>query len=197
MLGSSRWSTLLEQSYNAVRISWNNSSRYISFESTGEIIIYDSPYAKAQANPTKRASFDYEGCKYYHGDNKKVGKIGTNAWYNNSDYRGLVFDLENDAGYMCWAARDSSDGNYIMKLAYYHNNRYETQTVNGVRKSVLAQKKGLYFHTETYANGNLYLDDTYNIAKLNNGGVAYAGKFNFGTRSAYKSVPLYLIGLLK
>lgn len=184
MLGSTKWSSLLEQSYNAVRISWNNSSRYISFESTGEIIIYDSPYAKSQANPTKRASFDYEGCKYYHGDNKKVGKIGTNAWYNNPDYRGLVFDLEKDAGYMCWAARDTPTGTYSYKLAYFHNDRYETQIIDGESKSVLAQKKGLYFATDTYTKGYLYLEDNYNIAQINGGGVAYAGSFSFGTRTA-------------
>lgn len=191
MLGSTKWSSLLEQSYNAVRISWNNSSRYISFESTGEIIIYDSPYAKSQANPTKRASFDYEGCKYYHGDNKKVGKIGTNAWYNNPDYRGLVFDLENDAGYMCWAARDTSNGNYNIKLAYFHNDRYETQKIDGQDKSVLVQKKGLFFCTNTYANGYLYLDDTYYIAKYNGGGAGYFGPFSFSTRLSDKNGGYY------
>ena len=184
MLGSTKWSTLLEQSYNAVRISWNNSSRFISFEPSGEMKIYDSPYAKAQENPKLRAMFDYEGVKYYYGDNKKVGKIGTNAWHNNDNYRGLVFDLENDAGYMCWAAKDTANGTYNVKLAYYHMDRYETQIVSGQSRSVLAQKKGLFFCTNTYANGNLFLDDTYNIAKYNGGGVGYAGPFSFGTRSS-------------
>lgn len=183
MLGSTRWSSLIQQSYNDVRLSWNNSSRFISFESTGDIVIYDSAYAKSQANPTKRAVFDYEGCKYYYGDNKKVGKIGTNAWYNNPNYRGLVFDLENDAGYMCWAARDTANGSYNVKLVYLHNDRYETQTINGQSKSVLAQKKGLYFATDTYTKGYLYLEDNYNIAQIDGGGVAYAGTFSFGART--------------
>ena len=158
--------TKITQNYNSVRIAWNQNSQYIAFED-GKLKVYDSSASTHQL----KATFDYNGSHFFHKSNTdEVGKIGTNHWTGNDNYKGLVFDLEANSSYMCWAAKDSSsDSNYNVKLAYYH-------------KSKTDRYKGLYLECNTYANGNLYLNDYYNIAKFSDG-VAYAGKFSFGTRT--------------
>ena len=45
-----------------------------------------------------------------------VGYIGTNQMINTPTAKGLVFDLETDGSYMCWANRDGST--YTAKLIY-------------------------------------------------------------------------------
>lgn len=159
--------TKIRQDYYSVQIAWNSISQYIAFES-GKLKIYDG----TGSNKKLKATFDYNGSHFFHKDDtKEVGKIGTNNWSGEESYKGLVFDLEANSSYMCWAAKDSSsDSNYGVKLAYYH-------------KSRSGRYKGLYFECDTYANGNLYLDNYYNIAKYDNGGVGYAGSFSFGTRA--------------
>ena len=74
MLGSTRWSTLLQQSANAIQIAWNNISKYFQFEA-GELCIYDSGVDSEQKLRTK---FNDEGNHFYRDDNY-VGKIGTNS----------------------------------------------------------------------------------------------------------------------
>lgn len=166
--------TKIRQNYYSVQIAWNNISQYISFED-GKLKIYDD----TGSNKKLKSTFDYNGSHFFHkDDNNEVGKIGTNNWTGNTNYRGLVFDLEANSSYMCWAAKDSSnDSNYNVKLAYYHQSRS-------------GRYKGLYFECDTYANGNLYLNNYYNIAVFSDG-VGYAGKFSFGTRSLSNGVYNY------
>lgn len=77
VVGTNRWSTLLQQSANDVKIAWNNISEYIQFES-GELRIYDSADAD---NQKLRAKFNDSGNHFYR-DDYYVGKIGTNYWGN-------------------------------------------------------------------------------------------------------------------
>ena len=77
VVGDDRWSTLLQQSANDVKIAWNNISKYIQFEA-GEIRIYDSAVAATQK---LRSKFNDAGIHFYRDDNY-VGKIGTNYWGN-------------------------------------------------------------------------------------------------------------------
>ena len=47
-------------------------------------------------------------------DNIDIGKLGTNSFESNPNYRGLVFDLEHTAQYICWASkRNLSDTSYV------------------------------------------------------------------------------------
>ncbi len=163
---NSQLGTKIRQDPTSVQIAWNGISQYISFES-GKIKIYDG----TGSDKKLKSTFDYNGSHFFHkNDSDEIGKIGTNNWNNEPNYKGLVFDLEANSSYMCWAAKDSSsDANYNVKLAYYH-------------KSRSGKYKGLYFECDTYANGNLYLNNYYNIAVFSDG-VGYAGKFSFGTRT--------------
>lgn len=113
-LNSSELSTKIQQNASAVKIAWNNISKYIQFES-GELRIYDSAVSSSQKLVSK---FNYNGCHFYRND-YYVGKIGTNELQSDSFKKGLNFDLESNGAYMTWASKDSSSANvYTMKWTY-------------------------------------------------------------------------------
>ena len=113
-LNSSELSTKIQQNASAVKIAWNNISKYVQFES-GELRIYDSAVTSSQKLVSK---FNYNGCHFYR-NNYYVGKIGTNELQSDSSKKGLNFDLESNGAYMTWASKDSSSANvYTMKWTY-------------------------------------------------------------------------------
>jgi len=113
-LNSSELSTKIQQNASAVKIAWNNISKYVQFES-GELRIYDSAVTSSQKLVSK---FNYNGCHFYRND-YYVGKIGTNELQSDSSKKGLNFDLESNGAYMTWASKDSSSENvYTMKWTY-------------------------------------------------------------------------------
>lgn len=113
-LNSSELSTKIQQNASAVKIAWNNISKYVQFES-GELRIYDSSVTSSQKLVSK---FNYNGCHFYRND-YYVGKIGTNELQSDSSKKGLNFDLESNGAYMTWASKDSSSANvYSMKWTY-------------------------------------------------------------------------------
>lgn len=118
-LNSSDLSTKIQQNASAVKIAWNNISKYIQFES-GELRIYDSAVSSSQKLVSK---FNYNGCHFYRND-YYVGKIGTNELQSDSSKKGLNFDLESNGAYMTWASKDSSSVNvYTMKWTYVQKNK--------------------------------------------------------------------------
>lgn len=118
-LNSSDLSTKIQQNASAVKIAWNNISKYIQFES-GELRIYDSAVSSSQKLVSK---FNYNGCHFYRND-YYVGKIGTNELQSDSSKKGLNFDLESNGSYMTWASKDSSSANvYTMKWTYVQKNK--------------------------------------------------------------------------
>lgn len=113
-LNSSELSTKIQQNASAIKIAWNNISKYVQFES-GELRIYDSAVTSSQKLVSK---FNYNGCHFYRND-YYVGKIGTNELQSDSSKKGLNFDLESNSAYMTWASKDSSSANvYTMKWTY-------------------------------------------------------------------------------
>ena len=113
-LNSSELSTKIQQNASAVKIAWNNISKYVQFNS-GELRIYDSAVTSSQKLVSK---FNYNGCHFYRND-YYVGKIGTNELQSDSSKKGLNFDLESNGAYMTWASKDSSSANvYTMKWTY-------------------------------------------------------------------------------
>lgn len=156
-LNTSDFTTKLTQSYSYVRIAWNNCSKYVQFEGSA-LNIYDS-------SDYKLMSLTYTG-QWFYRDGSTIGKIGTNNFSGNENFRGLVFDLEYSAGYMCWAAKDSSNASaYTTKLIYYH-------------KSTTGARVGLHLGCATYSNGNLYLTDSQKINIYSDGSVGYNGRWN-------------------
>lgn len=118
-LNSSELSTKIQQNASAVKIAWNNISKYVQFES-GELRIYDSAVTSSQKLVSK---FNYNGCHFYRND-YYVGKIGTNELQSDSSKKGLNFDLESNGAYMTWASKDSSSANvYTMKWTYVQKSK--------------------------------------------------------------------------
>ena len=118
-LNSSDLSTKIQQNASAVKIAWNNISKYIQFES-GELRIYDSAVSSSQKLVSK---FNYNGCHFYRND-YYVGKIGTNELQSDSSKKGLNFDIESKGAYITWGSKDSSSANvYTMKWTYVQKNK--------------------------------------------------------------------------
>lgn len=187
-LNSSELSTKIQQSASAVKIAWNNISKYIQFES-GEIRIYDSANTKTQK---LRTVFSESGEHFYR-DGYYVGKIGTNQWSTNNNWKGLVFDLDVNGKYMAFAQKaKSTDTSYTTMLCFSRANTAYTNyglhlgcnlyghgnTINGVTMSNLnAKYSGTLYSTYTGAisiiqtlsgsNGNISW--TYSKLRVSNG----------------------------
>lgn len=137
MLGSTRWSTLLQQSYDAIRLAWNTSSDYIKFEVTNAAALmnfYSTPKT-ANTNPSPLLSISREGERIYNTDGsllmvlnsdgmtfskgqKYVGRMGTTNYSGTNQY-GLVFNLAREDVYMAWCHDDSDiSSGYNIKWAY-------------------------------------------------------------------------------
>ena len=109
--------TVIQQNAAAVRIAWNNNSKYVQFEN-GKIALYDAQVSDSK----KRAVFDQNGIHFWR-DGYYVGKIGTNFNTQNTSLKGIVFDLDHQGAYMTWAAKRSpSETSYLMKLFYAGKN---------------------------------------------------------------------------
>lgn len=165
-LNSSELSTKIQQSASAVKIAWNNISKYIQFES-GELRIYDSAATDTQKIVSK---FNYNGSHFYR-DGKHIGKIGTNSFQNKPEYRGLVFDIEYETNYMCWARKTSSNaGTYTIMFIYYSDD-----TIN---------KKGFHFDDTVWMGGNFKINDNSGFYSYTNGECKfYSNEINFGSSS--------------
>lgn len=119
-------------SSSVIQTVWNGITDYIKIQG-GELQTYDA------ANKLVSSLNRYG--QYFYNSGKMIGKIGTNSFETQPDVKGLVFDLEEDAGYMCWAAKEAAAGNYIVRLVYYNNNKISNE--------------GLHFSCDTFPHGNL------------------------------------------
>lgn len=143
IVGTNRWSTLLQQSATDIKIAWNSISDYIKFENS-EINIYDFADTKVMSlNRDGQKIYDSSGSllmwlnssgQDFYYKNKFLGKTGTNCYVGDSSIRGIVFDLERDTGYMSWAHKESEGGSYIMKWVYAAKNfsDFKADTLNAM-----------------------------------------------------------------
>lgn len=132
VVGRDQWSTLLQQSAEDIRITWNKISNYIKFEKAEIHIKNASDKTLMSLSFRGQEVYDSDGKKlmtldsygqnfYYKG--KLVGNIGTNNYSKNAEQRGLMFDLENTSAYMGWGYQEKpSDGFYTFKLVYCSQN---------------------------------------------------------------------------
>lgn len=110
VVGTNRWSTLLQQSAEDVRIAWNNISEYIKFENA-QLNVYN-------LGDKKLMSLNQYGQDFYYNDNE-VGSVGTSSYLHDKNKRGLAFDLNSNSAYMTWAYMSSDDAeSFTMKLTY-------------------------------------------------------------------------------
>ena len=103
----------VQQYYDRVIYGFNHSSKYVQIN-PGEIAIYDNGVEDSKL----RSSFDENGNHFYR-DGYYIGKIGTDFQTSDRSKKGLVFDLENQAAYMTWAAKKTaSSREYTMVFTY-------------------------------------------------------------------------------
>lgn len=166
-VNNSDFSTKIQQNASSVKIAWNNISKYVQFES-GELRIYDSAVESTQKIVSK---FNYNGSHFYR-DGKYIGKIGTNNFSNKPEYRGLVFDIEYETGYMCWAKKKSANASfYTTMFAYYTDN-----TIS---------EKGFHFGDTVWMGGNFKINANSGFYSYTNGECKfYSNKINFGDSSS-------------
>lgn len=156
-LNKSDFSTTLQQNAYSLKIAWNKITNYIQIE-YGEFNIYDY-------NDDLLMSLHPYGQSFYV-NNDLIGMLGTSHWEELPDYHGLVFNLEEDAGWMSWSVWDRSYGYYATKLAYHNSN-------------ATGYEEGLHFECPTYTWGNLYINEDSQIVWLNKRdcGIATSGMF--------------------
>lgn len=128
VIGTNRWSTLLRQSANDIRIAWNDISKYIQFENA-QLNIYNLSNVKLMSlNSYGQDIYDSDGIKlmslnssgqqfFYKGT--KIGYIGTGYYQDDIDKRNLSFNLENDSAFMDWGYRvNPTDTAYTLIFTY-------------------------------------------------------------------------------
>lgn len=132
--------TRIRQCASDVQIAWNNITQYMQleeFNNKAAFAIYDSNNASTKkillrltpdgmkiydgtASNNLKMNLTTSGTWYYH-EGTELGKIGTNGLVN-TNHKGIVFDLNNEASYMSWAYQETANAAYSMKWTYWGNN---------------------------------------------------------------------------
>lgn len=154
-VNDSEFGTKIVQNFESVRIAWNANTKYIEFADAA-LNVYS---AEEQGIDNLLMSLTHDGAWYYN-NGTTIGKIGTNFWSTDNTYKGLVFDLESEAGFMCWAQKSNmSPGYYSAKLIYYTEEKAHP----------MGLPPGLHFQCPTYNDSTMHL--TSDITTLDAGSV--------------------------
>lgn len=136
--------TYVQQYWDKVIYGFNYSSKYVQIN-PGEIAIYDNGVTDSK----KRSVFDQNGNHFYR-DGYYVGKIGTNQFINDVSKKGLNFDLEYNAAYMAWSAKESPNAD-----AYTTKWLYTLRSFNGKTADTLHAGCDIDLHYYTLRNVTL------------------------------------------
>lgn len=110
-VNSSEVYTLIQQNAYAVKVAWNNNTKYVQLESA-QFAIYDGT--------NRLISLGSSGMRLYRDDDgNPVGNIGTNKFKTDYSAKGLVFDLEPSGTYMGWAQRPNASADSFTLLLTY------------------------------------------------------------------------------
>lgn len=94
-----------------VQSRWNNVTNSVQIDPRG-LFTFDGL-------STITSLLSGTGHEFYY-DSYVVGEIGTSAIDGNPQFRGLTFNLENEAHYMAWTHLDNpNDSSYTVKLGWY------------------------------------------------------------------------------
>lgn len=151
--------TLIQQNAYNVKIAWNNNTTCVQFEGNG-LTLYDG----AVSDYNKRATFDFDGNRFYR-DGYYVGSISTARWSGNFSHKGLVFNLNSFGKYMAWAKRDSETEDYYAQICYSRDNS-------------IFDEEGI--HIGNTLNGHRNVLKNFEIGNLTAGGyTAFSGRIPF------------------
>lgn len=141
--------TTIEQNAEAVKIAWNNNSKYVQFESGGLAI-----YNGAVSTSKKRAFFDERGNHFWR-DGYYLGKIGTNQYVGNANLKGIVFDLEYDGAYMCWAVKKTVNADTYEMVWSYNNKTTGNQTAGNLHAGADVDMHGHTLKNVAFEGGGI------------------------------------------
>lgn len=131
-----------------VRSKWNSVTHSVQIDANGLFTFQGMDIT---------SHLDGYGHEFYY-DGYVVGEIGTSAIDKNPVFRGLTFNLENEAHYMAWTHLDSpNDSAYTVKLGWYShgtNSMYEGFYIND--KVEINGRTRIYGNTEIH--GTVYVD---------------------------------------
>jgi len=125
------FSTKLSMDYESVQIAWNKISEFIQFLNA-QLQIRD-------ANKKILMTLDKTGLKFYHNE-LFTGEIASTSYKQDSNQKGLAFDLNENGKFMCWGKISEDKQSYITKLWY------------NVANSFGNEKEGLYLGTNLDLN---------------------------------------------
>ena len=129
---------------NFVNSYWNDPyENALHIDATGVEISYSDT----------RTKFDRSGINIV-GNGVSVGGIGWNGFRNMpDDYTGLIFQLDGNAEYMAWSARDTgvTSGDYPVKLSWFRGNKFPS----GYNKGFWFDDDVNFNYDVGFANGNV------------------------------------------
>ena len=118
------FATKLTQNSQSIAIAWNGISQNVQFES-GELWIY----AGEKNVENRRLELNWNGIHLWR-TGSYLGVIGSNAFTENEDAKGLVIDLDTKGSFWSLSAKRAEGGMYYSKWCYSRggdDNIYKTE----------------------------------------------------------------------
>lgn len=117
-------------SFGGGRLTFNGSAlsvrgRIVSDDTYSRAVLDDSYlefYEKSGSTTERTSRLDDGGHKFYR-DGEFLGFIGTNKT-NETNKKGIVFDLDMSGDFMSWGAKESDDGLYLHKLSWFRGSGF-------------------------------------------------------------------------
>ncbi|ARN92881.1 hypothetical protein AZI11_08185 [Levilactobacillus brevis] len=126
------------------------------FNDMGNVMNIDSSSLNFYNGGNQVLSLNQTGLEIWE-SGVEVGEIHANIYADEPNYRGLDFDLSENADYMAWAAKDSSTSPYYAKLTWNRN------THDGLEAG-FSFADPVMFQSQVEALKGMQLDGTLNMA---------------------------------
>lgn len=99
---------------NQVSVGFNNVANSVKITSSG---------LETYSGINRTSLLNQHGHRFYRNE-KHIGNIGTSNWVDDTSYRGLTFQMADEASYMAWSHLDGS-GSAIVQMAWHKDGSYD------------------------------------------------------------------------
>ena len=149
------FSTTLTQNAQSLKITWNEMSEYVQFESAGL-----SFYNGSVNEDNLRARIDGDTYSFWR-DGRYLGNMGSNSWADNPDVKGIQFNLVggNNSTYMGWGyKRGIYSPNFEWKWLYV-SDKFGTYNANTLNAHCSVDFHGNYIENAKTTAEELHITD--------------------------------------
>lgn len=149
------FSTTLTQNAQSLKITWNEMSEYVQFESAGL-----SFYNGSVNEDNLRARIDGDTYSFWR-DGRYLGNMGSNSWADNPDVKGIQFNLVggNNSAYMGWGyKRGFHSPNFEWKWLYV-SDKFGTYNANTLNAHCSVDFHGNYIENAKTTAEELHITD--------------------------------------